>query len=312
MKLYRKLEDLDAGFRHGALSIGNFDGVHKGHALIAERVIERARLSGGPAIIFTFDPHPVRVLRPEMAPPPLTWTERKAELLADLGIEVVIAYPTDDAMLSRSAADFFQWIVCETFAAAAVVEGPNFYFGKNREGSIETLQQLTQDAGVDLEVVQPLQKDDQFVSSSRVRDLIRDGQLEEACQLLTQPYRIRGMVTHGVGRGAKIGYPTANVEAIDTLLPAPGVYAGRGFVENHCWPAGINIGTNPTFGDSASKVEVHLIGAEESLYGQPLEVDLLARLRDIQPFKSVDDLVKQLGQDMCRVVEIEGQARSIQ
>ena len=309
VKLYRKLEDLEAGLRHGALSIGNFDGVHMVHARIVERVIARARQAGGPAIIFTFDPHPVRVLRPELAPAPLTWTERKAELLADLGIDAVVAYPTDEALLSRRAGDFFQWIVRDTLAAAAIVEGPNFYFGKDREGNVDTLRELAAQAGIELEVVQPLRYANEFVSSSQVRGLIRDGQVEQACQMLTGPYRIRGMVTHGVGRGAKIGFPTANVEAIDTLLPAPGVYAGRGFVENHSWPAGINIGTNPTFGETACKVEVHLIGADESLYNQPLEVELLARLRDIQPFDSVEGLARQLDQDMQRVVEIERQAR---
>ncbi len=309
MKLYRNLDELDSGLQRGALSVGNFDGVHRGHARIVERVIARARQAGGPAIIFTFDPHPVRVLRPDLAPPPLTWTERKADLLGSLGIDVVIAYPTDEALLSRTAADFYQWIVCDTFAASAMVEGPNFYFGKDREGSIETLQQLTQQSGVELEIVPPMMDAGEIVSSSRVRELIRNGKLEPACRLLTQPYRIRGMVTHGAGRGAKIGFPTANVEAIDTLLPADGVYAGRGFVNGRTWPAGINVGGNPTFGDDSSKVEVHLVGADESLYGMPLEVELLAHLRDVLSFGSVEELVKQLEQDMAHVIEIETQQR---
>lgn len=309
MKLYRKIEDLDASVRHGALTIGNFDGVHQGHARIVQRVIERAHQSGGPAIVFTFDPHPVRVLRPELAPPPLTWTERKVDLLADLGIDIVVAYPTDEALLSRSAADFFQWIVRDTLGVAAIVEGPNFYFGNDREGNVDTLRQLARPAEIELDVVQPLRCGEDVVSSSRIRGLIREGRVEEACQMLIQPYRIRGMVTHGAGRGATIGYPTANVEAIDTLLPAQGVYAGRGFVENNSWPAGINIGANPTFGDTGLKVEVHLVGAQEALYGRPLEIDFLARLRDVQPFETVDDLVHQLEVDMQRVVEIESQSR---
>ncbi len=309
MKLYRKIEDLDTSVRHGALTIGNFDGVHQGHARIVQRVIERAQQAGGPAIVFTFDPHPVRVLRPELAPPPLTWTERKVELLADLGIDIVVAYPTDEALLSRSAADFFQWIVRDTLRATAIVEGPNFYFGNDREGNVDTLRELARPAEIELDVVQPLRCGEDVVSSSRIRGLIREGRVEEACQMLIQPYRIRGMVTHGAGRGATIGYPTANVEAIDTLLPAPGVYAGRGFVGNNSWPAGINIGANPTFGDTGLKVEVHLVGAQEALYGRPLEIDFLARLRDVQPFETVDDLVHQLEVDMQRVVKIESQSR---
>lgn len=304
MKLIRKLDDATQELRHGALSIGNFDGVHLGHARIVEQLIEQARKFGGPAIIFTFDPHPVRILRPELAPPPLTWTERKAELLAELGVDVIVAYPTDQELLSRSAANFFEWIVRDKFAAQGIVEGPNFYFGKGREGNVTLLQKLCGDADVALNIVDPLRCGGEFVSSSRVRRLIRSGRVEQARQMLTQPYRIRGMVTHGAGRGAKIGYPTANVEAIETLLPAAGVYAGRGLVHGRSWPAGINVGASPTFGEATSKVEVHMIGLDEVLYGEPLEVDFLTRLRDIQSFDSVDALIQQLGRDMQRAIEM--------
>src|SRR5688572_30797550 len=166
-----------------------------------------------------------------------------------------------------------------------MVEGPNFYFGRGRAGNIDTLSRLCQEAGVSLEVVQPTTIGDQIVSSSGVRDAIAAGDVDLARQLLTRPYRVRGMVTHGAGRGAKIGFPTANVEAIDTLLPAQGVYAARACTLGGNWPAAVNIGPNPTFGENALKVEVHLIEFAGSLYGQPLEVDFLARLRSIQPFE---------------------------
>jgi riboflavin kinase/FMN adenylyltransferase len=128
--------------------------------------------------------------------------------------------------------------------------------------------------------------------------LIRSGDVEQAGKLLSGPYRIRGMVTHGAGRGAKIGFPTANLGAIDTLLPAQGVYAGRAWVDGESWPAAINLGTSPTFGDDSVRVEVHLIGLDEALYGQPLEVDFLARLRDIRPFDSPESLAQQLARDI--------------
>jgi riboflavin kinase / FMN adenylyltransferase len=299
VRLLRSLDNLPADLCHGAVSIGNFDGVHRGHAKLVERLLVKAREISGPAIVFTFDPHPVRLLRPESAPPPLTWTDRKAELLSELGVTATIAYPTDDALLALSPAVFFQRIVQDKLAARGMVEGPNFFFGRGREGNIDTLAQLCPRAGVSLEVVQPVQVGGEYVSSSRVRACVSAGDVDLARQLLTRPYRVRGMVTHGAGRGAKIGFPTANLEAIDTLLPAHGVYAARAIALSGKWPAAINIGPNPTFGEHALKVEAHLISFTGSLYGQPLEIEFLSRLRSIRPFESVEALQGQLEHDVA-------------
>jgi riboflavin kinase/FMN adenylyltransferase len=299
VKLIRDLAALPDNLHGGAVAIGNFDGVHLGHARIVERLLAKARQVDGPALVFTFDPHPVRLLRPAAAPPPLTWTDRKAQLLAHLGVDAMIAYPTDEALLQLSPREFFDRIVRHQLNVRAMVEGPNFFFGRSRSGSIETLRQLTAEAGLALEVVEPVVIGGDCVSSSRVRRLLEEGHVDEARQLLTEPYRIRGMVVHGAGRGAKIGFPTANVDAIDTLLPAAGVYAGRAIMDNESWPAAINIGPNPTFSEPAVKVEVHLIGWHEPLHGQPLEVDFLRRLRDIQRFESVEALRRQLQMDVA-------------
>ena len=286
------------------MTIGNFDGVHRGHARIIERLLAKARDVGGPAIVFTFDPHPVRLLRPQAAPPPLTWTDRKAQLLDELGVTAVIAYPTDEHLLSLSPGDFFEQIVSQSLEARAMVEGPNFYFGGGRAGDISVLGQLCEQAGVALEIVPPLVLGDEYVSSSRVRTAVQSGDVNLARQLLTRPYRIRGMVTHGVGRGGKIGFPTANVSAVDTLLPGQGVYAAQAITPGGTWPAAVNIGPNPTFGEDALKVEVHLIGFAGSLYGQPLEVDFLSRLRSIRPFESVEALKAQLNLDIATAKQL--------
>lgn len=304
MHIIRHLADLPAAARGGAVAIGNFDGVHRGHIQIVHRLLERAGEVGGPAIVFTFDPHPVRLLRPDQCPPPLTWTERKAELLAGHGVDWIVAYPTDEALLALSPADFFQQIVCNTLGARALVEGPNFFFGHNREGTINRLRELANAAGISLDVVPPVEVDDMLVSSSRVRDLLRTGNVEQARKLLSVPYRIRGLVTHGAGRGAKIGFPTANLAGIDTLLPAHGVYAGRAYLGTESYPAAMNLGPSPTFGDATNRVEVHVIGLADPLYGQPMEVDFLARLRDIRPFDSVDALVEQLRDDIAETKSI--------
>lgn len=310
MKLLRSLDELTADLRGGAVAIGNFDGVHRGHARIVERLLVQARRVGGPGIVFTFDPHPVRLLRPEACPPPLTWTDRKADLLAELGVDAMIAYPTNEALLSLSPEVFFQQIVRQALDARAIVEGPNFYFGRGRAGDIASLGRLCGEFGLTLEVVEPIEVGGEIVSSSRVRSLIAEGQVQDAAQLLTRPYRIRGMVTHGAGRGSKIGFPTANVAAIDTLLPGLGVYAGLATVNTVMRPAAINIGPNPTFGEQGVKIEVHLLEFHGPLYGEPIEVDFLSRLREIHHFSSVEELQVQLQRDIAHTRQLaEGPAR---
>ncbi|MCA9229482.1 MAG: bifunctional riboflavin kinase/FAD synthetase [Planctomycetales bacterium] len=306
MPILRDIHQLPKSIRGGAVAIGNFDGVHLGHLRIVELLLERAREVGGPALVFTFDPHPARILRPEQCPPPLTWVERKAQLLGEQGVDRIIAYPTDERLLRLSAQQFFDSIVCQSLAARAMVEGPNFFFGHNREGNVELLGQLTAAAGISLDVVDPVELEGQLVSSSRVRRLIGDGQVALAAQMLSAPYRIRGMVTHGDGRGSKLGFATANLEAVDTLLPKTGVYAGRAWVDSTSHPAAISLGPNPTFGKSQVKVEVHLLDYDQSLYGQPLEVEFLERLREIVAFESQEQLIAQLENDIIEVRSIVG------
>jgi riboflavin kinase/FMN adenylyltransferase len=313
MKLFRKLTDFSPALRGGALSIGNFDGVHRGHETIISQLKLFADQLNSPAIVFTFDPHPVRILRPDQTPPPLTWTNRKADLLAELGVDIVVAYPTDLDLLKLSYQAFFKQIVVEKIGASAMVEGPNFFFGRNREGNTQTLRRLCNQHKVELKIVDPLLDSkicklpngvDQgysadYISSSRIRDLIRSGDVDTAASLLTHPYRIRGMVTHGSARGAKIGFPTANLDAIDTLIPAMGVYAGRTYIDGRSHWSAIHIGPNPTFGEQIPKVESHLLDFEGSIYGQPIEVDFISRLRDIRQFDSVEELTQQLDRDVA-------------
>ncbi len=300
MKLLQSLDELTPQLRGGAISIGNFDGVHRGHAEIVAQLRTQADLVGGPSVVFTFDPHPVRLLRPEQAPPPLTWTRRKAELLGQLGIDALVAYPTDMALLRLTAGDFFQKIIIEALAARAIVEGPNFYFGKARQGDVQLLGSLCSAADIACVIAQPAVCGDVLVSSSRIRDLLLQGNAAEACGLLGRPYRLRGMVTHGARRGSALGFPTANLEAIDTLVPGQGVYAGRAISRDASFAAAINVGPNPTFGEQKNKVEIHLLDFDESIYGEPLEVDFVTRLRDIHPFPNREALQEQLANDIAR------------
>jgi riboflavin kinase/FMN adenylyltransferase len=286
------------------VSIGNFDGVHLGHGQIVRRLLAVSRRLGGPAVAFTFDPPPSRILRPDAAPMPLCQTDRKVELLAELGVDAVVAYPTDEAFLRLDARQFFDRIIRRRLDARAVVEGPNFLFGRDRTGNVELLRQFCAEARITLEVVAPVEIAGQAVSSSRIRQSIRAGQVEEARLLLGRPYRVGGTVIRGAGRGAKLGFPTANVGQVDTLLPAPGIYAGAALADGALWPAAVSLGPNPTFDEGLLKVEAYLIGYQGFLYDQTIAVDFLARLRDIERFDSVDALVAQMGRDVAAAVKI--------
>lgn len=287
--------------RAGALTIGNFDGVHRGHAVLLAALRREAAAVGGPAVALTFDPHPLQLLRPDRFQPLLTTVADRAALLQD-HVDHVVVLRTTPELLHLSAAEFFERVIRTGFAARAVVEGPNFGFGRNREGSVDTLAQLCRQAGIAFTVVPVLENDHTAVSSSRVRTVLLRGAVREAAQLLGHPYRLRGTVGTGDKRGRTIGFPTANLEHCTTLVPGNGVYAVRvacGYANNaQVWPGAANIGPNPTFGETARKLEVHLIGFHGDLYGQILALDFVDRLRDTQPFASVDELVAQLRKDV--------------
>lgn len=297
MREFTDLAQLPSDLKGGVISIGNFDGVHLGHAQIIRQMLQQAQRLAAPAIVFTFDPHPVRLLRPQHAPPPLTWTDRKARILRELGVDAMIAYPTDQALLDLEARDFFVQIVVESLAARGVVEGENFNFGKGRGGDVRLLEQLCALHRISLQLVAPVQQFGSTVSSSRIRDTLRDGNVQLACKLMARPYRVRGIVTHGAQRGRTIGFPTANLAGIDTLVPGFGVYAGVAHVDGRRYGAAINVGPSPTFEEPAARVEAHLLDFDSAIYGEVLEVDFVERIRDIQKFSTVDALKTQLARD---------------
>jgi riboflavin kinase/FMN adenylyltransferase len=284
------------------VSIGNFDGVHRGHMQLVDCLRSIARERGAPAVAFTFDPHPVSLLRPKMTPTPLTWLERRVELLHEHGVDEVVVVRTSHDLLRVGADEFFHRVIRDGLRAVALVEGPNFGFGRDRSGTITTLNRLCTAARISLEVVDPIEIEGEVVSSSRVRQCLAAGQVELAARLLGRPHRIRGRVGPGAGRGAELGFPTANLAACETLAPADGVYACQTIAAGRTWPVALNIGPNPTFGESSRKVEAHLVGFDGNLTGTTLEVDFVARLRDTRRFTSAAELVEQIRRDVDQVV----------
>jgi riboflavin kinase/FMN adenylyltransferase len=284
--------------RGGAVAIGNFDGVHRGHAALLAELRAAAQRAGGPAVAVTFDPHPLALLRPDRLLPALSTLPDRAAWLQQVGADHVVVLRTTPSLLALEPADFFAKVLQEGLGARAIAEGGNFCFGRNRAGNIETLGKLCSAAGVGLAIVPPLLLDGVRVSSSRVRTAVLAGDVREAERLLGRPYRLHGVVEPGQHRGQSIGFPTANLGQLATLCPGGGVYAVRVPVGAAVWPGAANVGPNPTFGEQARKVEVHLIGFHGDLYGQPLAVDFIQRLRDTRSFPGVAELVAQLRQDV--------------
>src|SRR5438034_2254121 len=246
-----------ANCRGGVVSFGNFDGVHQGHGALFRELIRCARALQVPAVAVTFDPHPLQLLRPEQFQPVLTTVADRADLIQSLGVDHVLILQTTPELLQLTAEEFFEQVVRSRLQARVLVEGVNFGFGRQRQGNIETLRHLCNRSALELVVVPPFTTaEGTVVSSSRVRTALVQGDVRKAADLLDRPYRLRGMVGHGQKRGRTIGFPTANLEKIETLIPGDGVYAVRAWHRDTCWPGAANIGPNPTFAETTRKIEV--------------------------------------------------------
>ena len=298
-------------YRNGVVSIGNFDGVHLGHQRILNELTAQAHGQNCASVVLTFEPHPIQILRPEAAPARLTTLQQKAELILNCGVEHVIAYPTDQQFLNLDPQQFFTQIVREALSARGLVEGPNFFFGKGRAGSIEMLQKLCSARQMTLQVVSPAASEQGMISSSAIRAALAGGHVENARGQLGRPYTVSGRVVTGAQRGRTIGFPTANLAEIATMIPADGVYACRCSIDGEAFAAAVSIGGNPTFSDSAHKVEAHILEFNGDLYQTTLEVEFLNRLRDMQTFDSQEELSRQLREDIQQTRQIFDQLSTL-
>jgi len=298
--------EIPARARGAYVAVGNFDGVHRGHAHLLARLRARADAAGTPAVALSFDPLPVALLRPEAAPAPLTWLDRRVALILEAGATEVGVFRTGPWLLGLTAREFFDRVILGQLGARGMVEGPTFGFGRDRGGDSERLASWCAEAGLGFEVATPTEVDGRIVSSSRIRRALAEGEAAGAATLLGRPHRIRGLITHGAGRGTGIGFATANLDDIDTLIPADGVYAVHAFIEGQgsAHPAACNIGPNPTFGEQIRKVEAHLIDYQGDLYGRVVALDILAQIRPTRRFAGLDDLLAQIRLDVDRSREI--------
>lgn len=281
----------DASPRPRRVAVGTFDGVHLGH---------REVIAGADTVL-TFDPHPQSVVAPGSAPRLLTTIERKAELVAGLGVEELVIIPFDGAFAARSAQDFVDHVLVETLQASHVSVGENFRFGHKAKGDVEMLRA---DERFETRVVRLLEFHDEVVSSSHIRGLLTAGDVEEAGRLLGEPFQLRGEVVHGDKRGRTLGFPTANlIPDARYVTPGHGVYAARAMIVGPdpelVLPAAVNIGVRPQFVTGRGElIEAYLLDFEGDIYGQMLRIDFLQRLRGEKRFDSVDALVEQMGRDV--------------
>ena len=295
--------DLPAGkapLARTVVTIGNFDGVHLGHRVILGRVVQRARELGGKAVAVTFDPHPLKLLRPEMNLPLLTTPEQKLNLLAGCGLDAVVVLPFSPEFAALRAREFVTQYFCERLRVREVVIGHDYCFGRGREGNIDLLKEMGTGCGFTVQVVWAVEAEGAVVSSSLIRAMLRLGKVDEAGRLLGRPYGVSGQVVRGKGRGAKLlGVPTANIRPVNELVPAQGIYAVRVHRGAETLPGVANIGTCPTFENCEFSLEVHLFDFSQDLYGEDLGVDFVARLREERRFSSIEALAAQIHEDIA-------------
>ena len=304
MEIILGLDQLKRPLRNPVITLGNFDGVHLGHQRIFNRVREEASRIKGEAVVVTFDPHPLKVLAPERCPPLLTSFRKKMILIEKSGIQTVLCIQFSVHFSEISPLDFVRSILVERIGARKVIVGYNYHFGKGQKGDVSILKEICDPFHVEVEVVEALRIGDTTVSSSKIRELIKTGKVEEASNLLGRDYPILGRVVEGARRGQTLGFPTANIELSDELYPLEGIYAVDVFWHGQCFKGVANIGYNPTFPAGAGErggipaLEVHILDFSRSIYGDEVQINFKKRIRDEIPFDSASDLVAQIRKDI--------------
>lgn len=299
------LTPIPEALRGAVIALGNFDGFHKGHQAVVGEAIRWAREEGRPAIVATFDPHPVRVFRPEAEPFRLTSLDQREELFGAAGADAMLVLHFDKAMAAMPAQEWVEQMLVGHLGARGVVTGEDFTFGKGRGGNPQVLDAIGKPHGLEGRTVGPVSDDEGTVSSSRIRDALRLGECETAARLLTRPFAIRGSVQHGDKLGRTIGFPTANLDIGSYLRPRYGIYAVTGRLgDGRVLQGAANLGIRPTFTPPKELLEPYFFDFSESLYGQEIEVAFHHFLRGEEKFETLDALVEQMKRDCDRAREL--------
>lgn len=298
--------ELTPGLMPGCvMAIGNFDGVHLGHQALVGKLKERAAALGGKAVIYTFDPHPLKILNPSACPPALTDFDQKAALLEKLGVDVLVRVRFDHDYAAQDPSYFAEEILGNVLGAKEVWLGPDFAFGKNRTGTLDTLRKVGARLGYEVCMLTPVLVDGVRISSTRVRAAVEAKDFDLAKRLLGRPYALHGPIVRGEARGRQLGFPTANLLNREECIPPSGVYAARARIEDGGWlAAAVNIGRNPTFAAQRTTIEAHLPGFDGDIYGKNMQLQFVKSIRGEIAFASVSTLIEQIGRDVAEVVKI--------
>lgn len=300
MDIIREIDNYQPSDKPIYLALGNFDGVHIGHKELLRQVVEEAQKNNGLAAAFIFDPHPVKVINKEKDLKFITKSSQQADLLADLGIDLLIYNVFNEEISRWSPQEFVEKIIISKLNAKHVFVGFNYSFGHKGQGSPELLKEIGEKAGFKVSVIAPVSLADKLVSSTLIREMIEKGQVEDAKQLLGYYPKVEGVVMHGDKRGGdKMGFPTANLKLEDDIIiPAVGVYAAKAWHNGICYNCVVNVGRKPTFhSDHPITVEAHIMNFANNIYGETLSLDFLDKIRDEMKFDSLESLVKQISQD---------------
>lgn len=292
-------EPVPDSLRGAIVALGNFDGFHKGHQAVAGEAIRWAREEGRPAIVATFDPHPVRFFKPDIEPFRLTTLEQRQELYLEAGATAMLVFHFDAELAATSAEDYIGEVLAKRLGVAGVVTGEDFTFGKARGGNVQVLADAGSEYGIRARTIGPVGDADEVISSSRIRDALREGDPQEAARLLSRPFAIRGIVQHGDKRGREIGYPTANLSVESYLRPKFGIYAvtGKILATGEELRGAANIGIRPQFTPAKELLEPYFFDFSGDLYGQEIEVAFHHFLRGEAKFDSLDGLMEQMEKD---------------
>ena len=298
--------------RGAVVALGNFDGFHLGHQAVVREAVEWAWEDGRPAIVATFDPHPVRHFAPHVPPFRLTTLEQREELFAAAGAEAMLVFHFDDALAGTTAEDFVTVLLGERLGARGVVTGEDFTFGQGRGGNLEVLRETGARVGIEARAVGPVMDQGRAVSSSRIRDALKAGDCDEAARLMTRPFAVRGEVIHGDKRGRAMGYPTANMELGPYLRPRFGIYAvtGRVLATGEALKGAASLGVRPMFDPPQELLEPYFFDFAGELYGQEIEVALCHFLRPEAKFDSLEALQAQMAEDCAQARRLLGPASS--
>ena len=289
---------IEGALRGGVIALGNFDGFHAGHQAVVGRAVHHAKDEGLPAIVATFDPHPVRFFKPDVPPFRLTTLDQRQELFAAAGADAMLVLPFDAALAGTTAEDFITGLLLDRYGAAGVVTGADFVFGKGRGGNVVTLADHARRLGFFTEMVAPVDDAAEVISSSRIREALQGGDCETATRLLTRPFTVRGTVQHGDKNGRLLGFPTANIEMGQYLRPRYGIYAVTGrLADGRMLKGAANLGIRPSFDPPKELLEPHFFDFAEDLYGQEIDVAFHAFIRPEAKFDSMDALMAQIAAD---------------